>query len=229
MELRGSFSTYELTSQEKDTFADYLQHSMNNPAVEFIKYLLGDDYIRFMDIMSGTTLKIPSQKTLTRDLESVKIYLYAKRNNFSETSVREAAKLYGKSALTARRYIYKVARVLGSEDELEGDALNNYISYIKSVSEIDSYYQTKADARRDEINKMKEQAMLSKDSNNLDDFNDGDYENSEDTENMDSDILNNFENDDITEEISEDIVISCEEDKEIRETLENIDLDEEVL
>ena len=156
MELRGSFSTYELTSLEKDTFADYLQHSMNNPVMEFIKYLMGDDYIRFIDIMSGTTLKIPSQKTLTRDLESVKIYLYAKKNNFSETSVREAAKLYGKTALTARRYIYKVARVLGSEDLLEGDALNNYLSYIKSVSEVDSYYQTKVDARRDEINRNKE-------------------------------------------------------------------------
>ena len=156
MELRGSFSTYELTSLEKDTFADYLQHSMNNPVMEFIKYLMGDDYIRFIDIMSGITLKIPSQKTLTRDLESVKIYLYAKKNNFSETSVREAAKLYGKTALTARRYIYKVARVLGSEDLLEGDALNNYLSYIKSVSEVDSYYQTKVDARRDEINRNKE-------------------------------------------------------------------------
>jgi hypothetical protein len=163
MEVRGNFSTYELTTLEKDTFADYLQHSMNNPVMEFIKYLMGDDYIRFIDIMSGTTLKIPSQKTLVRDLESVKIYLYAKKNNFSETSVREAAKLYGKTALTARRYIYKVARVLGSEDLLEGDALNNYLSYIKSVTEIDSYYQTKVEARRDEINKNKEKGMSNED------------------------------------------------------------------
>lgn len=188
MEVRGSFSTYELTTQEKDTFADYLQHSMNNPVMEFIKYLLGDDYIRFIDIMSGTTLKIPSQKTLIRDLESVKIYLYAKKNNFSETSVREAAKIYGKTALTARRYIYKVARVLGSEDLLEGDALNNYLSYIKSVSEIDSYYQTKVEARRDEINKNKELGIIPNSDETI-----------EDTEDINLEDIENFTEGDLNE------------------------------
>lgn len=158
LEIRGGFSTYELSTIEKDTFAEYLQHSMNNPALEFIKYLLGDDYIKFIDVMSGTTVKIPSAKSLERDLESVKIYLYVKRHGFTELSVKEAAKMYNKTVLTARRYALKVSKVLGVEDMLEGDDLNNYITYIKSVEQLDSYYYTKVEAKQDELREKRKEA-----------------------------------------------------------------------
>lgn len=176
MEVRGRFSHYELSTQEKDTFAEYLQHSMNNPAMEFLKYLLGDDYIKFIDIMSGMTVKIPSAKSLERDLESVKIFLYVKRGNFSENSIREASRIYNKTILTARRYILKVCKVLGVEDTLDGDDLNNYIKNIKSIEELDSYYQTKTEANRVRIvqeRKKKEEeriAQLNSQSNVIQDI-----------------------------------------------------------
>ncbi len=135
LNVRGVFSTYDLSDLEKDTFADYLQHSMNNPILEFIKYLLGDDYLKFIDIMSGSTFKVPSSKALERDLEAVRIYLYVKNGRFSDDALRIAAKTFGKSVVTCRRYVYKVARVLGVEDTLEGDDLNNYILYFKSVED----------------------------------------------------------------------------------------------
>lgn len=176
MEVRGRFSSYDLSTIEKDTFAEYLQHSMNNPAMEFIKYLLGDDYIKFIDIMSGMTVKIPSAKSLERDLESVKIFLYVKRGNFSEDSIREASRIYNKTILTARRYILKVAKVLGVEDTLDGDDLNNYIQNIKSIEDLDSYYQTKTEANRVKIvqeRKKREEERLAQISNVLDDETDG--------------------------------------------------------
>lgn len=135
MEIRGVFSTYDLTDGEKDTFADYLQHSMNNPIIEFIRYLLGDDYLKFIDIMSGSTFKVPSSKTLERDLLAVRLYLRAKRGRFTEDSIRIAAKEFGKTVVTTKRYIYKVSKVLGVEDTLEGDDLNNYILNIKNVDD----------------------------------------------------------------------------------------------
>lgn len=158
MEIRGGLSTYELSTIEKDTFAEYLQHSMNNPALEFIRYLLGDDYIKFIDVMSGTNVKIPSAKSLERDLESVKIYLYVKRHGFTELSIKEAAKTYNKTVLTARRYALKVSKVLGVEDMLEGDDLNNYITYIKSIEDLDSYYQTRVEAKQDELREKRKEA-----------------------------------------------------------------------
>lgn len=159
MNVRGGFSTYSLSSSEKDTFAEYLQHSMNSPALEFIKYLLGDDYIKFIDVMSGTTLKIPSAKSLEHDLELVRIFLYVKRHGFTEISIKEAAKSYGKSVLTTRRYVLKVAKVLGIEDLLEGDDLNNYITYIKSVEQMDSYYITKLEAKQDELHEKRRSSI----------------------------------------------------------------------
>lgn len=135
MEIRGVFSTYNLTDIEKEVFAEYLQHTMNNPLVELVRYLLGDDYLKFIDIMAGSTFKIPSPKSLEKDLESVKVYLYVKKNGFTEDSVRSSAKLYGKTVLAARKSVYRVGRTLGVEDLIEGDSLNNYILNIKNVEE----------------------------------------------------------------------------------------------
>lgn len=108
--------------------------------------------------MSGTTVKIPSSKSLGRDLESVKIYLYIKRHGFTELSIKEAAKSYGKSVLTARRYALKVSKVLGVEDMLEGDDLNNYLTYVKSVEDLDSYYLTKAEAKQETLREKRKEA-----------------------------------------------------------------------
>ena len=125
---------------------------MNNPALEFIRYILGDDYIKFIDIMSGTTMKIPSSKVLERDLEYVRIYLYVKRHGFTEQSIKEVAKMYNKTVLVVRRYVLKVSKVLGTEDTIEGDDLNNYVINIKSIESMDSYTITKVEAKMDEIN-----------------------------------------------------------------------------
>ena len=138
MKVRGVFSTYKLSDLEKDTFAEYLQLSMNNPILEFVKYLLGDDYLRFIDIMSGTTFKVPSSKTLERDLESVRIYLIAKKLGFTEDALRTAGKAFGRTMIAARRSCYKVSKVLGTEDMLEGDDLNNFLLYVKIPEEVQS-------------------------------------------------------------------------------------------
>jgi len=129
------FSTYNLTDIEKEVFAEYLQHTMNNPLVELVRYLLGDDYLKFIDIMAGSTFKIPSPKSLEKDLESVKVYLYVKKNGFTEDSIRSAAKLYNRTVLASRKSVYKVGKTLGVEDLIEGDSLNNYILNIKNVEE----------------------------------------------------------------------------------------------
>ena len=135
MEVKGVFSTYDLSDTEMEVFADYLQHSMNTPVLEFLKYLLGSDYLRFIDIMAGCNFKVPSSKTLERNLEAVRMFLYVKKHGFTEESVKEASKIYKKSLVTTRKYIYKITKTLGTEDELEGDDLINYTLYIKNPEE----------------------------------------------------------------------------------------------
>ena len=135
MNIRGIFSSYDLSVQEKETFAEYLKYDLNTPLIPFLQYYLGEDgYLQFIDIFSGSTIKIPSMKALERDLEAVQVFLYLKRDGFSENSIHMAAKTFGKTTLTIRRYADKVGRALGIEDTLDNpDVLNNYVLFIKSV------------------------------------------------------------------------------------------------
>lgn len=133
MEIRGVFSSVNLSELEKDTFVKYLQYSINSPVLEFVRYLLGDDYLKFIDILSGTTFKIPSSKSLERDLEYVRIYTYIKKRGFTESSIRSASKSFGKTVSTIKKSVYKVSKVLGIEDTLEGEQLDNYIKLIGCI------------------------------------------------------------------------------------------------
>lgn len=137
MEIRGIFSVTDLSDIEKDTFAEYLQHSMNNPILEFVRYLMGDDYLKFIDILSGTTFKVPPSRILERDLECVRIYTYVKKRKFTESSFKDASKTFRKSMVVVKKAVLKVAKTLGVEDILEGDELNNYIIFSRGM---ESYY-----------------------------------------------------------------------------------------
>ena len=171
MEIHGVFSAYNLSDDEKDLFAEYLQYVMNNPLIEFVKYLLGDDYLKFIDIMSGTTFKIPSAKSLERDLESVRIFLYMKNNNFTEESIKSVARMYGRTVLTSKRAAYRIAKALGVEDALEGDALNNFLLNLKSIDCPDTNEDTVEEflrkKREREENELPED--IESDSSDLDD------------------------------------------------------------
>lgn len=134
--MHGVFSRYSLTREEKDIFAEYLQHSMNNPFIAFVRFLLADDYLKFIDILSGTTIKIPSSKVLEKDLESTRIYLYVRRNNFTIDSIKSAAHLFNKTNSIIRKQVYRVSRMLGVEDTLEGDILKEYLNNIKTADPV---------------------------------------------------------------------------------------------
>ena len=128
----GSLSTITMSDDEKDLFAEYLQISIGNPVLEFVRYLLGDDYLKFVDICSGTNFTIPSNRALERDINYIKIFLYVKKSNFTNGSIVDAGSVYKKTELAIKRIVLKVSKVLGTEDELSGVALENYIENIKS-------------------------------------------------------------------------------------------------
>ena len=121
-----------MSDDEKDLFAEYLQISIGNPVLEFVRYMLGDDYLKFIDICSGTNFTIPSNRALERDINYIKIFLYVKKSNFSNSSIIDAGSVYKKTELAVKRIVLKVSKTLGIEDELDGIALKNYIENIKS-------------------------------------------------------------------------------------------------
>ena len=131
MSSYGSISTITMSDEEKDLYAEYLSVSIGNPVLEFVKYMLGDDYLKFIDICSGTNFNIPSNKALERGINNVKMYAYVKKWNFSNASIVNAGNIYKKTALATRRIVLSVANALGVKDTLAGEALVNFVENIE--------------------------------------------------------------------------------------------------
>lgn len=131
MSSYGSISTITMSDEEKDLYAEYLSVSIGNPVLEFVKYMLGDDYLKFIDICSGTNFNIPSNKALERGINNVKMYAYVKKWNFSNASIVNAGNIYKKTELATRRIVLSVANALGVKDTLEGEALVNFVENIE--------------------------------------------------------------------------------------------------
>lgn len=131
MSSYGSISTITMSDEEKDLYAEYLSISIGNPVLEFVKYMLGDDYLKFIDICSGTNFNIPSNKALERGINNVKMYAYVKKWNFSNASIVNAGNIYKKTELATRRIVLSVANALGVKDTLEGEALVNFVENIE--------------------------------------------------------------------------------------------------
>ena len=123
MSSYGSISTITMSDEEKDLYAEYLSVSIGNPVLEFVKYMLGDDYLKFIDICSN--------KALERGINSVKMYAYVKKWNFSNASIVNAGNIYKKTELATRRIVLSVANALGVKDTLEGEALVNFVENIE--------------------------------------------------------------------------------------------------
>lgn len=134
MSSYGSISTITMSDEEKDLYAEYLSVSIGNPVLEFVKYMLGDDYLKFIDICSGTNFNIPSNKALERGINNVKMYAYVKKWNFSNASIVNAGNIYKKTELATRRIVLSVANALGVKDTLEGEALVNFVENIESYA-----------------------------------------------------------------------------------------------
>lgn len=131
MSSYGSISTITMSDEERDLYAEYLSVSIGNPVLEFVKYMLGDDYLKFIDICSGTNFNIPSNKALERGINNVKMYAYVKKWNFSNASIVNAGNIYKKTELATRRIVLSVANALGVKDTLEGEALVNFVENIE--------------------------------------------------------------------------------------------------
>ena len=131
MSSYGSISTITMSDEEKDLYAEYLSVSIGNPVLEFVKYMLGDDYLKFIDICSGTNFNIPSNKALERGINNVKMYAHVKKWNFSNASIVNAGNIYKKTELATRRIVLSVANALGVKDTLDGEALVNFVENIE--------------------------------------------------------------------------------------------------
>jgi hypothetical protein len=122
MEKNGILALVNLSDKESDLFLDYLRKSSNTPAYDFINYLIGKDYIMFLDLLAGVNLKISSRKSLYRDMEYIKIYIYVRDHGFNLDSMKCAAKIYNKKLSFVKRAVAKVSKTV---EGVANDCIND--------------------------------------------------------------------------------------------------------
>ena len=76
--------------------------------------VLEDDALtlKLIDIFSNTRIKFPPRKRIYKALEKIKIYTYAKRHNYSETSINVLAKQYKRRPSQIKSLINKINATL---------------------------------------------------------------------------------------------------------------------
>lgn len=125
MEKSGIFSLIEVNDKESTLLLDYLRHVNKTPAFDFINYLIGIEYMQFLDLLAGTSLKVPSRKSLYREVEYIKVYNYVRERKFTIDAIRMATKRYNKNIYFVKRAIIKISKSLNETLPMTIDELNS--------------------------------------------------------------------------------------------------------
>lgn len=113
----GSLSIVKLNEKENDDLVDLLCISKGIPA-DFLNVLLGSDWLKFMDVMEGCTVKIPSREETMKFISQVKIYNYCKCRGFSDDSIDRAHRIFNRRKVSVIRIIEKMDKILAEEATL---------------------------------------------------------------------------------------------------------------
>jgi hypothetical protein len=124
-EKAGILSLVNISDTESKLFLSYIRSANKTTAVDFVEYMLGMDYLQFLDLLAGTNLKIPNRKNLYRDLEYIKIYNYCKVRNFTVESMVNAAKLYEIGLVNVKKALIKVSKTIGEKMPYTEEELND--------------------------------------------------------------------------------------------------------
>ena len=62
----GALSIVSLTLDERETLLDYLD--AQNPALNasFLFAILGEDFLKYLDVMAGETIKVPTRESISK-------------------------------------------------------------------------------------------------------------------------------------------------------------------
>lgn len=115
--IPGCLSAIELAYNEREVLLDYLSVSAPQAYTDFIFSLLGDrNFLSYMDVLEGLTIKIPPRQTLVKIINYTKIYSFLKARDFSEEAYEKASKLYKKRVVSLKRIVNKVEETLQKKE-----------------------------------------------------------------------------------------------------------------
>lgn len=111
LEKIGILSNIEFTEKEREAFLEYMAKQSGSDFYDILYGVFGEDWLKFLDVFSGETLKLPTREQVFKNIKYLKIYTYCAQRNFSEESIDQVARIYGKRRVSVKRIIDKVKRV----------------------------------------------------------------------------------------------------------------------
>ncbi len=113
----GLLKTINVTDNEFQLVLEYLEKIYNGDSTFDILYNLFDkeDFLRFCDIFSGQTVRVPKREELYKILTYIKIFAYIHVRGLDEASVASASKQFDKKPASIIRIYKKVDEVLTSD------------------------------------------------------------------------------------------------------------------
>ena len=114
--IPGVLSVVKLSDVERELFIDYLDNLKPSLHTDYLFAVFGSDYfLKFFDVFSGESVKVPAREDVIKIVCYIKIYSYCKSRNFSESSFEMAAKIYGKRKMSIKRIVEKRTKLQSLE------------------------------------------------------------------------------------------------------------------
>lgn len=109
----GVLSIVNLSYDEREIFLDYMESVNPQMNASYIFSLLGDEkFLKFFDVMSNTTIKVPPRDSVLKIINYIKIYNYCKNKDFSKEGYEKASRIFGRRTMSIMRIVEKVERIL---------------------------------------------------------------------------------------------------------------------
>lgn len=104
----GSLLIFNLNQEEVDILVDSL--TVINPKLnaDLIQLIFQDRFLMYLDAMAGQQVRYPKREYLSNLISSVKIYLYCKKRNNTESSVSSAAIIFKKKPQAVKDICTKI-------------------------------------------------------------------------------------------------------------------------
>lgn len=114
----GVLSIISMDKDEREVFLDYVDSTSPLLNASYLFAILGDEnLLKYFDVMSGTTIKVPTRDSILKIVNYVKIYQYCKSKGFTKEAYEKAAKIFDRRVMSVQRIVEKVERVLSKGKE----------------------------------------------------------------------------------------------------------------
>lgn len=114
--LPGNLSVIDLTERENKMFLKYFESQYPKLEIGFLGEMLGADIYKWLDVLAGRKLNIPQREVILRSINDIKMYIYCRNHYFSEDSIKNAKKIFGKRDMKdTKSTLMKVGEIVDAD------------------------------------------------------------------------------------------------------------------